>query len=98
MGDFGTYRAMETAAVLHHNASLTADWNQIHLCEVQSGEFKGFGQAFDAALREIAPDGGFTAVFAGLGAMRKIPRWTFNDAVVEADLAVARLSSSGLSR
>jgi len=80
----GTFRTMETAAVLYHDPTLTTDWNQIHLCEVQAEGFNGFGQAFDAALREISPDGGFTAVFAGL-----VPRWTFNDPVVEADTALA---------
>ena len=40
-------------------------------------------QAFDAALREISPDGGFAGVFAGLSRLRTIPRWTFNQLVVE---------------
>ncbi len=75
--------------MLYHDPTLTTDWNQIHLCEVQAEGFNGFGQAFDAALREISPDGGFTAVFAGLDRMRTIPRWTFNDPVVEADTALA---------
>ncbi len=86
----GTFRTMETAAVLHHDPALNINWNQIHLCEVNADGFKGFGQEFDAALREIAPDGGFEAVFAGLDRMRTIPRWTFNDPVVEADAAVGR--------
>ncbi len=84
----GTFRTMETAAVLYHDPALATDWNQIHLCEVQADGFNGFGQEFDAVLREISPDGGFTAVFAGLERMRTIPRWTFNDAVVEADAAL----------
>ena len=33
------------------------------------------------------------AFFAGLGHMRTIPRWTFNDAVMEADFAVGQLGS-----
>ncbi len=90
----GTFRTMETAAVLHHDPSLKTDWNQIHLCEVEAKGFSGFGQAFDAALREISPDGGFMGVFAGLDRMRTIPRWTFNDAVVEADAALAQENRS----
>lgn len=86
----GTFRTMETAAVLYHDPALRTDWNQIHLCEVEADGFNGFGQAFDAALREISPDGGFAAVFADLDRMRTIPRWTFNDIVVEADAAVGR--------
>lgn len=89
----GTFRTMETAAVLYRDPSLNIDWNQIHLCEVEAESFRGFGQEFDAALREISPDGGFAGVFAGLDDMRTIPRWTFNDAVVEADLAVGRTGS-----
>ena len=91
----GTFRAMETAAVLYHAPSLNTDWNQIHLCEVDAGSFKGFGQEFDAALREISPDGGFVGVFAGLDRMRTIPRWTFNEAVVEVDTAIGQLGSTG---
>ena len=86
----GTFRTMETAAVLHRDPALKIDWNQIHLCEVNADGFNGFGQAFDAALREISPDGGFAAVFAGLDRMRRILRWTFNDAVIEADAALGR--------
>jgi hypothetical protein len=86
----GTFRTMETAAVLHHDPALAADWNQIHICEVDAENFSGFGDAFDAALRDISPDGGFAAVFAGLDRLRIIPRWTLNDAVVEADAALGR--------
>jgi hypothetical protein len=86
----GTFRTMETAAVLYRDPELKIDWNQIHLCEVDADGFNGFGQEFDAALREVSPDGGFAAVFAGLDRMRTIPRWTFNDPVVEADAAVGR--------
>ncbi len=87
----GTFRTMETAAVLYRDPALRIDWNQIHLCEVEADGFNGFGQAFDAALREVSPDGGFPAVFAGLDRMRSIPRWTFNDPVVEADAALGRV-------
>jgi hypothetical protein len=86
----GTFRTMETAAVLYLDPALRINWNQIHLCEVNADGFNGFGQEFDAALREVSPDGGFAAVFAGLDRMRMIPRWTFNDPVVEADAAVGR--------
>jgi hypothetical protein len=86
----GTFRTMETAAVLYRDPALRINWNQIHLCEVQADGFNGFGQEFDAALREVSPDGNFAAVFAGLDRMRTIPRWTFNDSVVEADAAIGR--------
>ena len=86
----GTFRTMETAAVLYRDPALKINWNQIHLSEVDADGFNGFGQEFDAALREVSPDGGFAAVFAGLDRMRTIPRWTFNDPVVEADAAVGR--------
>jgi hypothetical protein len=86
----GTFRTMETAAVLYRDQALRINWNQIHLCEVQADGFNGFGQEFDAALREVSPDGSFSAVFAGLDRMRTIPRWTFNDPVVEADAGIGR--------
>ena len=86
----GTFRAMETAAVLYRDPELKIDWNQIHLCEVDAGGFDGFSQEFDAALQEVSPDGGFAGVFAGLDRIRTIPRWTLNDPVVEADAAVGR--------
>lgn len=92
---FGTFRAMETAAVLTHDPGLTIEWNQIHLCELDPDGFEGFGKEFEAALREDLPDGAaFSDGFAGLGRMRRVPRWTFNDAVVEADTAVAREGSA----
>ena len=91
MGGIGTFRAMETATVLYHAPELKTDWNQIHLCEVDADRFKGFGHEFEAALREVSPDGG---VFAGLDRMRAIPRWTFNDPVVEADIAVGQQCDS----
>ncbi len=92
LGKLGTFRAMETAAVLFQDPSLGAKWNQIHLSEVAAQGFEGFGQEFDAALREISPDGGFAGVFAGLDRMRTIPRWTLNDPVLEADAAVGHWS------
>jgi hypothetical protein len=88
---------METTAVLYHAPSLDTDWNQIHLCEVDADGFKGFGQEFDAALREISPDGGFAGVFADLNRLRTIPRWTLNVAVVEADTAIKQLGSARLA-
>ena len=91
-GRLGTFRTMETAAVLFQDPSLGASWNQIHLSEVAAVGFQGFGQELDTALREISPDGGFTTVFAGLDQMRTIPRWTLNDAVVEADSEIGRWS------
>lgn len=94
----GTFRAMETAAVLYRDPSLNTDWNQIHLCEVNPDGFKGFGQEFDAALREISPGGEYAGVFADLDRMRTIPRWTFNDAVVEEDFAVGHSGSGSRSR
>jgi hypothetical protein len=93
MGKIGTFRALETAAVLYRDPLLNIEWNQIHLCEVEADGFEGFGQEFDAALREISPGGGFAGVFAGLDRMRTIPRWTFNEPVVEADIAVGQLGS-----
>jgi hypothetical protein len=90
-GRFRTFRAMETVAVLYHDPGLNTDWNQIHLCELEADGFRGFGQEFEAALREDSPDAaGTSGVFAGLDRMRTIPRWTFNDPVVEADAAVAQ--------
>ena len=90
-GKFGTFRAMETAAVLFQDPALKIDWNQIHLCELEADSFRGFGREFEAALREDAPDAPATSgVFAGLDRMRTVPRWTFNEPVVEADAAVAK--------
>lgn len=89
-GRFGTFRAMETTAILYQAPELKTEWNQIHLCELDVSNFNGFGQEFEAALREDSPDGTDTAgTFAGLDRMRTVPRWTFNDPVVEADSAVA---------
>jgi hypothetical protein len=88
MERIGTFRAMETVAVLYRDPALTIDWNQIHLCEVDAEDFRGFGSEFDTALREISPDGRFKDVFAGLDRMRTIPRWTFNEPLMEADTAV----------
>jgi hypothetical protein len=41
----------------------------------------------------MSPDGGFVGIFAGLERMRTIPRWTFNEAVVEADVALSHIGS-----
>jgi len=87
---FGTFRAMETAAVIYRDPGFKVDWNQIHLCEVDPGGFGGFGKEFTAAL-EDSPDGAdMASVFAGLDLIRAVPRWTFNNPVVEADAAVWR--------
>jgi hypothetical protein len=88
---FGTFRAMETAVVLYHDPRLKIDWNQIHLCEVEPDGFNGFGREFAAALREDLPDGtDFEGAFANLDRIRTVSRWTFNDAVAEADAALGR--------
>lgn len=90
-GRFGTFRAMETAAVLHQDPGLKIDWNQIHLCELEPDGFQGFGREFEAALRADPPDAKDTSgVFAGLARMRTVPRWTFNEPVVEADAPIAQ--------
>lgn len=88
MGTLGTFRSMETAAVLLQDPSLGATWNQIHLSEVVAEGFRGFGEELDAALRETVPNGRFADVFAGLNDMRTIPRWTLNVPVFEDDAAV----------
>ncbi len=81
----GTFRAMETAAVLHQDPDFAIDWNQLHLCEVNADGFNGFGQAFSEALREVSPAKGaeVARVFAGLDRIRSVSRWTFNEALVE---------------
>ena len=90
-GKFGTFRAMETAAVLYRAPGLTIDWNQIHLCELNPDGFNGFGPEFKAALLQDMPNAGETSdVFAALDRIRTVPRWTFNDHLVEADTAVAQ--------
>jgi hypothetical protein len=78
----GTFRTMETAAVLYRDPGLKIDWNQIHLCEVDAGRFDGFGQEFDAALQEVSLDGGFAGAFASLDRIQRfavgpstIPWW-----------------------
>ena len=82
---------METAAVLYHDPGLKIAWNQIHLCELEADGFHGFGREFEAALREDSPNASdISGVFAGLDRIRTVPRWTFNDPVVEADAAVAQ--------
>jgi hypothetical protein len=53
--------------------------------------FRGFGREFKTALREDTPDAADTPdVFAALDRIRTVPRWTFNDPLVEADTAVAQ--------
>ena len=90
-GKFGTFRAMETVAVLYRDPATQTDWNQIHLCELNPDGFKGFGREFEAALRDDTADCANTSgVFAGLDRMRTVPRWTFNDPVIEMDAAVAQ--------
>ena len=91
MNRFGTFRAMETAAVIFRAPEMTIDWNQIHLCELDPNGFDGFGKEFAAALRVDQTNGvDLPDAFADLGRMRTVPRWTFNDFVVEADSAVSR--------
>lgn len=88
---FGTFRAMETAAVLYRDQEMNIDWNQIHLCELDPNGFEGFGKEFAAALRAGPPnDVDLADAFAGLGRMRTVPCWTFNDSVVEADTALGK--------
>jgi hypothetical protein len=90
-GRFGTFRAMETAAVLTQAPGFAVDWNQIHICELDPDGFQGFGQEFEAALCNGGPDTADASnVFAGLDALRTVTRWTFNDAVVEMDSNLAR--------
>lgn len=85
----GTFRAMETAAVIFRDPKFMIDWNQVHLCELNTDGFNGFGQAFKDALREDPPEGADIAeVFADLDRIRTVSRWTFNDPVVEADAAI----------
>jgi hypothetical protein len=87
----GTFRAMETVVVLYRDPEFSIDWNQVHLCELDADGFNGFGQAFQAALRDDSPDGAEIAdVFADLDRIRTVSRWTFNHPVLEADLAVGR--------
>ncbi|QTL04352.1 hypothetical protein J5J86_03130 [Aquabacter sp. L1I39] len=88
LGTLGTFRTLETTAVLFQDPALGTTWNQVHLSEVAAEGFKGFGQELDAVLRDISPDGGFTSLFAELAHMRTIPRWTLNDPVIEADAGV----------
>ena len=89
---FGTFRAMETAAVLHQDGAFAIDWNQLHLCELNPDGFEGFGKAFGDALREDLLEGAdLSDTFAGLGRIRTVSRWTFNDVLVEADMALGSL-------
>ncbi|MFY0610579.1 MAG: hypothetical protein JXQ99_03545 [Hyphomicrobiaceae bacterium] len=92
---FGTFRAMETAAVLYQAPGLNIEWNQLHVCELEADGFVGFGKAFGDVLREDLPDGAeLSDAFADLGQIRTVPRWTFNETVVEADTALAHLGTS----
>lgn len=92
---FGTFRAMETAAVLYRDPGFKVDWNQIHLCEVDANGFDGFGKEFTAALGDSPEGADIGSVFAGLDRIRTVPRWTFNDPMVEVDLAVGRQGTAG---
>jgi hypothetical protein len=77
--------------VLYRVPELTIDWNQIHLCELNPDGFDGFGREFKVALRDDTPNAADNPdVFAALDHIRTVPRWTFNDAIVEADTAVAQ--------
>jgi hypothetical protein len=89
-GRFGTFRAMETATVLYRNPGFKVDWNQIHLCEVDADGFDGFGKEFTAALAGSPESADIASAFTGLDHIRTVPRWTFNDPVVEADAALGR--------
>ena len=89
-GRFGTFRAMETAAVIYRDPAVPTDWNQIHLCEFNPVGFEGFGREFETALRDERGAGGTSDVFADLAGVRAVPRWTFNDPVIEMDLAVGQ--------
>lgn len=89
-GRFGTFRAMETIAVLYRDPAAQAEWNQIHLCELNPVGFTGFGREFEAAMRQDSADGADASRdFAGLDRIRTVPRWTFNDPVIEMDSVVA---------
>jgi len=95
-GRFGTFRAMETMAVLYRDPAAQVDWNQIHLCELNPDGFKGFGREFEAAMRDDRADGTDTSRdFADLDRIRTVPRWTFNDPVIEMDAALAQEGRTG---
>ena len=86
---------METAAVLYRAPEMTIEWNQIHLCELNPDGFDGFGKEFAAVQRnDESSEAGPSDAFTDLGRMRTVPRWTFNDFVVESDSAVGRLKTS----
>jgi hypothetical protein len=94
-GRFGTFRAMETVAVLYRDPATQADWNQIHLCELNPDGFKGFGREFEAAMRDGRADGAEASRnFADLDRIRSVPRWTFNDPVIEMDAALALVGNT----
>ncbi|BBD98774.1 hypothetical protein SAMIE_1022750 [Sphingobium amiense] len=79
----GTFRSMETAAVLYRNPELKIDWNQIHLCEVDADHFDGFGPLFSSVFEQGSPDDRLAGVFAKLGQIRTVPLWTSNETLVE---------------
>ncbi|MCQ0987866.1 hypothetical protein [Jiella marina] len=94
-GKFGTFRAMETAVVLHQAPELKMQWNQIHLCELEAEGFGGFGREFAAAMQDDPADADkISSAFAGLDRMRMVPGWTVNDVVLEEDAALALLGSA----
>jgi len=80
----GTFRSMETVAVLHRAPGLKLDWNQIHLCDIDPRGFDGFGALFAEVLPDASRAGGLAGVFARLDEIRKVSHWTLNDAVAEA--------------
>ena len=89
-GRLGTFRAMETVAVLHQDPGVAIAWNQLHLSEFDPTGFGGFGREFEAAIRELSPnDTTSPGVFADLDRLRVVGRWTFNHAVIEDDEALA---------
>jgi len=89
-GRFGTFRAMETAAVLYQSTNFDIDWNQVHLCELNPDGFVSFGNEFKAAMQTDLPeDAVVNDTFAELGNLRTVPRWTINEPVFELDSALA---------
>jgi hypothetical protein len=91
VGTFGTFRAMETAAVLYQDPDFAMDWNQIHLCELDPSGFQGFGPAFTSTVDDAEAAAQMSDAFASLDRVRTVPRWTFNDPVVEADFGLVQL-------
>lgn len=83
----GTFRSMETAAVLYQDPALKIDWNQIHLCEIDADNFDGFGPLFNSVFEQNPPDDQLAGVFAKLGQIRTVPLWTSNETLVEGYVA-----------